>query len=167
MKLQKALNILEKKGITPKAIAKFIKVKLDKKIYTNCIVAYDDKNFYIIDNNLIGLRRDITIQRKDESVEVNFYEKIFTQMLLYQFRLKITVNKRELILEDPIEGDTNKFFEEFALRGVPVSKISKNKYFMKKAIKYCSWLTNFSSSVFIVSVVTDLAIDYFEEKLWG
>jgi len=39
--------------------------------------------------------------------------------------------------------------------------------FMKKAIKYCSWVIDFSLGVWIVSGATDLAIDYFEEKLWG
>jgi len=165
MKIQKALEILAQKGIIPKAIVKFIKVKLDKKMYLNCIVAYDDKNFYIVDNSLIGLRRDITIQRKDESTEVNFYENIVTQTLLYQFKLKIKVNKRELILEDPIEGDTNKFFEEFALRGVPISKISKNKYFVKKAIKYGSWGGTLLGVGFLIPVISDFAMDFAEEKI--
>jgi hypothetical protein len=166
MNVRKALKVLEKKGITSRAIAKFMKVKLDNEIMFNCVVAYDDEYFYIFNENLLGLGNStIIIERKDNSYEVRFNDNIVGKILLYEFKFILNINKRVLILEDAIEGEVNKFFEEFGLRGVGIANVTKSKFYLKKGIKYGSYLTGGVAMAIGGSFVWDYLEEMFEEKI--
>jgi len=166
MKLEKALKILKSKGITPKAIAKFMKVKFNRKNMLNCIVAFDEKYIYLINENFMKIgNKHIIIERKDETYEISFNDNIVGKLFV-EFKFVIYVNKHQLILEDPIEGNVEKFFEEFALKGVSVKNITKMKYFIKKGIKYATIAGAVIGSAGLAGLAWDMFLqDKFENWL--
>ena len=163
MTIIKAKEILNKKGINPKAVVKFMKVKLDKKTMLDCIVAYDDKHFYILHDRVIFANMDVIIERKDESISIQYFDDLARKIIAYSIKLTIYTQKRILVVEDPIDGDIKEFFEGFYLRGVETEHLIKTRYMLKKMIKYGKIAASLASGGIVAYLAEEMAEEKFKE----